>query len=66
MTRADTAMVEKNLDLQHPNKAAKRYSAERAAKDPDAQLFLRRAKEPIDDCLVAIERRIAQIKKRKR
>ncbi len=51
--------------MQHPNKAAKRYSAERATKDPDAQLFLRRAKDPIDDCLATIERRIAQINKRR-
>lgn len=45
--------------------AAERYLAEKAAEDPDAQLFLKRAKEPLEDCLAAIERRIAQIKKRR-
>ena len=43
--------------------AAERYLAEKAAEDPDAQLFLKRAKEPLEDCLAAIERRIANIKK---
>ncbi len=43
--------------------AAARYLAEKAAEDPDAQLFLKRAKEPLEDCLAAIERRIAHIKK---
>ncbi len=45
--------------------AAERYLAEKAAEDPDAQLFLKRAKEPLEDCLAAIERRIAQIKKQR-
>lgn len=45
--------------------AAERYLAEKAAEDPDAQLFLKRAKEPLKDCLVAIERRIAHVKKRR-
>jgi hypothetical protein len=45
--------------------AAERYLAEKAAEDPDAQLFLKRAKEPLEDCLIAIERRIASIKKRR-
>lgn len=45
--------------------AAERYLAEKAAEDPDAQLFLKRAKEPIEDCLAAIERRIADIKKQR-
>ncbi len=45
--------------------AAGRYLAEKAAEDPDAQLFLRRAKEPLEDCLAAIERRIAHIKKQR-
>lgn len=45
--------------------AAERYLAERAAEDPDAQVFLKRAKEPLEDCLAAIERRIAHIKKRR-
>ena len=45
--------------------AAERYLAEKAAEDPDAQLFLKRAKEPLEDCLAAIERRIADIKKQR-
>ena len=45
--------------------AAQRYLAEKAAEDPDAQLFLKRAKEPLEDCLAAIERRIADIKKQR-
>ena len=45
--------------------AAARYLAEKAAEDPDAQLFLKRAKEPLEDCLAAIERRIAHIKKQR-
>ncbi len=45
--------------------AAERYLAEKAAEDPDAQLFLKRAKEPLENCLAAIERRIAQIKKQR-
>jgi len=46
--------------------AAERYLSERAAADPDVQLFVSRAKEPLEDCLTAIERRIAHIKKRRR
>ena len=45
--------------------AAERYLAEKTAEDPDAQLFLKRAKEPLEDCLTAIERRIAHIKKQR-
>lgn len=45
--------------------AAGRYLAEKATEDPDAQLFLRRAKEPLEDCLAAIERRLAHIKKQR-
>ena len=45
--------------------AAERYLAEKAAEDPDAQLFLKQAKEPLEDCLAAIERRIAHIKKQR-
>ena len=45
--------------------AAERYLAEKAAEDPDAQLFFKRAKEPLEDCLAAIERRIAHIKKQR-
>jgi hypothetical protein len=43
--------------------AAARYLAEKAAEDPDAQIFLKRVREPLEDCLAAIERRIAHIKK---
>ena len=46
--------------------AAQRYLAKKAAEDPDAQVFLRRAKEPLEDCLAAIERRLIQIKKKQR
>ncbi len=45
--------------------AATRYLAAKAAEDPDAQLFLKRAKEPLEDCLAAIERRIAHIKRQR-
>jgi sirohydrochlorin ferrochelatase len=45
--------------------AATKYLAEKAAEDPDAQLFLRRAKEPLEDCMAAIERRIAHIKRQR-
>ncbi len=45
--------------------AAERYLAEKAAADPDLQLFAKRAREPLEDCLAAIERRIAHIKKRR-
>ena len=43
--------------------AAARYLAEKAAEDLDTQLFSKRAEEPPEDCLAAIERRIAHIKK---
>lgn len=45
--------------------AAARYLAEKAAEDPDVQIFLKRAREPLEDCLAAIERRIAHIKKQR-
>jgi hypothetical protein len=45
--------------------AAERYLAEKAAEDPDAQIFLKRAQEPLEDCLAAIERRIIRIKKQR-
>jgi len=45
--------------------AAERYLAEKVAEDPDARLFLKRATEPLEDCLAAIERRIAHIKKQR-
>ncbi len=45
--------------------AAERYLAEKAVQDPDLHFFAKRAKEPVEDCLAAIERRIAHIKKRR-
>lgn len=45
--------------------AAANYLAQKVAEDPDGQLFLKRAKEPLEDCLAAIERRIAHIKKQR-
>jgi predicted transcriptional regulator len=45
--------------------AVERYLAEEAIKDPDAQVFLNRAKEPLEDCMAAIERRIARIKRQR-
>ncbi len=44
--------------------AAAAYLAQKAAEDPDAEYFIRRADEPLDDCLAAIERRLAAIKRR--
>jgi hypothetical protein len=43
--------------------AAVAYLDQKAAQDPDASLFSRRATEPIEDCLAAIELRISKIKK---
>jgi hypothetical protein len=43
--------------------AATAYLHQQAARDPDAAIFLRRAEEPLEDCLAAIERRISKIKK---
>ncbi len=45
--------------------AAVAYLAQQAAEDPDAQLFVLRAKEPLEDCLAAIEGRIARIKRQR-
>ncbi|MGD0265072.1 MAG: hypothetical protein ABSD47_08980 [Candidatus Methylomirabilota bacterium] len=45
--------------------AVERYLTEEAVKDPDAQVFLRRAKEPLEDCMAAIERRITRIKRQR-
>jgi len=39
------------------------YLEQKEAQDPDAALFIRRANEPLADCLAAIERRISKIKK---
>jgi hypothetical protein len=43
--------------------AAVAYLDRKTAQDPDAAIFRRRATEPIEDCLAAIERRISKIKK---
>jgi hypothetical protein len=43
--------------------AAAAYLAQKATQDPDAAVFVRRAHEPLEDCLAAIERRIAGMKK---
>jgi len=45
--------------------AAERYLTEQAAQDPDIQFFAKRSKEPLEDCLAAIERRLAHIKRRR-
>ncbi len=45
--------------------AAERYLAQKAAGDPDRQFFTKRGKEPLEDCLAAIARRIAHIKRRR-
>ena len=45
--------------------AVERYLAEQASNDPDAQAFLKRAREPLEDCMAAIERRIARIKRQR-
>jgi len=45
--------------------AAERYLADKEAADPDLRLFTKRAKEPLTDCLAAIERRVASIKRRR-
>lgn len=44
---------------------APRSCRTRMAEKSDAQLFIKRAKEPIDNCLRAIKRRMAQIKKQR-
>ncbi len=45
--------------------AVERYPAEQASDDPDAQVFLKRVKEPLEDCLAAIQRRFARIKRQR-
>ena len=39
------------------------YLEQKEAQDPDAALFIRRANEPLADCVAAIARRISKIKK---
>lgn len=46
-------------------KAGEKHLAKKVTEDSDAQLFLRRRKEPLEDCLAAIERRIGHIKKQR-
>ena len=43
--------------------AAAAYLVRKAKEDPDAAIFVRRAHEPVEDCLAAIERRLSSIKK---
>lgn len=43
--------------------AATSYLDQKTAQDPDLAFFRRRAHEPLEDCLAAIERRISKIKK---
>ena len=43
--------------------AAAAYLAQKATEDPDAAIFVRRAHEPIEDCLAAIEQRLSSFKK---
>jgi len=45
--------------------AATAYLAQKIAQDPDGEFFSHRADEPLEDCLAAIERRLAAIKKRR-
>ncbi len=45
--------------------AAIAYLAQKEVEDPDARLFAQRAKEPLEDCLAAIESRIARIKRQR-
>jgi hypothetical protein len=45
--------------------AAVAYLAQKATQDPDAAVFARRANEPLEDCLAAIEKRLASIRKRR-
>lgn len=45
--------------------AAAAYLARKIAEDPDADIFSRRADEPLEDCLAAVERRLTAIKKRR-
>ena len=46
-------------------KGGERHLTKKATEDPDAQLFPRRRKERLEDCLAAIERRIGHIKKQR-
>ena len=43
--------------------AATSYLDQKTAQDPDLAFFNKRANEPLEDCLAAIERRISKIKK---
>ncbi len=45
--------------------AAANYLATKAAEDPDAAVFAERTDEALEDCMAAIESRIAAIRKRR-
>lgn len=45
--------------------AAAAYLAQKIAQDPDVEFFSRRADEPLENCVAAIEHRLAAIKKRR-
>ena len=69
---ADTLMALKLYAVKHDRplnevleEAAAAYLARKVAEDPDAEFFDRRANEPLEDCLAAIERRLTVIKKRR-
>ncbi len=70
--QADTLKALKLYAVKHDQalnevleEAATAYLAQRVAEDPDAAFFDRRAAEPLEDCVAAIERRLAAIKKRR-
>ncbi len=70
--QADTLKALKLYAVKHDRalnevleEAATVYLAQKAAEDPDAEFFSGRADDPLDDCLAAIERRLAAIKKRR-
>ena len=67
---ADTLKALKLYSVRHDRplnevleEAATAYLAQKVAEDPDAEFFSCRADEPVEDCLAAIERRLAAIKK---
>ena len=69
---ADTLKALKLVAVKHDRslsavleEAAERYLAEQAVNDPDAQVFLKRTKEPLEDCMAAIERRLNRIKRQR-
>ncbi len=70
--QADTLKALKLYAVKHDRplnevleEAAAAYLAQKVAEDPDAEFFSQRGDEPLEDCLAAIERRLAAIKKRR-